>query len=260
MLSELGLPVLEITVSSEASTFPAEVTAGLQLLTVHNQTDGFIISSITQLPEGVTNDDYLAALGADTLPEWVADAVIAGGLDQDPGASSSVVIDLTPGTWVIGLESADVAIANPIGELVVSGEADPAAADAIPVAVTAGLGAYTFDLPDTVAAGPQIWRVENTHAAVHHLALFEADRLYASDEILGGLEALFMGTPIADGFDLSAAGVPIATSALSEGVSIWVELDLQPGYYVALCFLPDAGGEAPHAFMGMVDSFEVTSS
>lgn len=260
LLSQLGLPVIEITVGSQESILPTEATAGLNLLTVHNDTEGFVVSSISQLPEGVTSDDYLAALVSGELPDWVFDAVIVGGLDQDPGTTSSIVIDLAPGTWTIGLQSEDVPVVNPIGELVVTGEADPNAGDAISADVTAGLGAYVFDLPDTVSAGPQIWRVDNTHAAVHHLVLFEADRLYSEEEIIGGLEALFMGTPVADGFDLSAAGVPFATSALSEGESIWIEVDLQPGYYVALCFLPDAGGGPPHAFMGMVDSFEVTAS
>lgn len=260
LLDALGLPTLEITISSEASTIPTETVAGLQLLTVHNDTDGFAVSTITLLPAGVTDEDYLAAIMADTLPEWVADATIAGGIDQDPQTTASIAVFLTPGTWTVGLQSENVDVANPIGELVVTGEADPAAAESIPVSVTAGLGAYTFDLPDTVSSGPQIWQVENMHAAIHHLVLFEADRLYSADEIVGGLESLFMGTPVADGFDLSTAGVPIATSALSEGSSIWIEVDLQPGYYVALCFLPDVGGDAPHAFMGMVDSFEVNES
>lgn len=257
LLDALGLPQLEITIGSESSTIPAETVAGPQLLTVHNTTEGVVVSTITLLPEGVTTDEYLAAVNREDIPEWVLDATIAGGFDQDPGRTSSAIIDLAPGTWTIALVSQDVEVANPIGTLTVTGEQDPAAAGAIPADVTIGLGAYVFDIPDNVPVGPQIWRIDNTHATLHHIIVLEADRIYSGDEIIATLEGTFSGSPIAGNFDVMTAPAPVATSAISEGVSIWIEVDLEPGYYVAFCFLPDPGGEAPHAFMGMVDSFEV---
>jgi hypothetical protein len=258
LLSGLGLPELEIIASSKESVIPAETVAGPQLLSVRNETEGVVVSSITLLPEGVTTDEYLAAVNREDIPEWVLDATIAGGFDQDPGRTSSAVIDLAPGTWTIALVSEDVEIANPVGTLTVTGEQDPTAAGAIPAEVTIGLGAYVFDIPDTVTAGPQIWRIDNTHATLHHIIVLEVDRIYTGDEIMATIEGTFTGSPVSDNFDLMTAPAPVATSAISEGVSIWIEVDLAPGYYVAMCFLPDPGGEAPHAFMGMVDSFEVT--
>jgi hypothetical protein len=260
LLSGLGLPSLEIVASSEASVLPTETTAGPQLLTVHNETEGVVVSSITLLPKGITTDEYLEAVNRVDLPEWVLDATIAGGFDQDPGRTSSAVIDLSPGTWTIALVGQGVEIANPVGTLTVTGETDPAAADAIPADATIGLGAYVFDIPETLPAGPQIWRVENTHASLHHIIVLEVDRIYSPDEIIATLGGTFSGSPIAGNFDVMTAPAPVATSAISEGVSIWIEVDLAPGYYVAFCVLPDPGSPAPHAFMGMVDSFEVVES
>jgi hypothetical protein len=257
LLTALGLPNLEIIVSSEESILPTETVAGPQLLTVRNESEGVVVSSITLLPEGITTEEYLAAVNRLDIPEWVLDATIAGGFDQDPGRTSSAIIDLTPGTWTIALVSQDVEIANPAGTLTVTGQVDPAAADAVPADVTIGLGEYVFDIPDILPAGPQIWRIENTHHSLHHVIVLEVDRLYSPDEIVATLGGTFSGTPIPGNFDVMTAPAPVATSAISEGVSVWIETDLTPGYYVAFCVLPDPGAEAPHAFMGMVDSFEV---
>jgi hypothetical protein len=38
---------------------------------------------------------------------------------------------------------------------------------------------------------------------------------------------------------------------------MWLALDLQPGTYVALCFIPDEAPGAPHALLGMIQVFTV---
>ncbi|CAA9574551.1 MAG: hypothetical protein AVDCRST_MAG33-2895 [uncultured Thermomicrobiales bacterium] len=44
---------------------------------------------------------------------------------------------------------------------------------------------------------------------------------------------------------------------LSTGQTNWVAIDLEPGYYVALCFITDPESGAPHAMLGMIELFEV---
>ncbi|MCA9859291.1 MAG: hypothetical protein KC438_06185 [Thermomicrobiales bacterium] len=179
-------------------------------------------------------------------------------LDQDPGTTASAIIDLAPGTWSVVLTSDGAEVAEPVLQLTAAGEVPDGATDSIPTDLVVNLGEYVFDFPDNLPAGPQIWQLTNSHTVPHHLILFGADRLYTADEITGGLAALFMGTPPAEDGFVPAAFV-LGTSLISGGVSTWIEADLEPGYYVAICFLPDPGGEDPHAFMGMVDSFEVTA-
>ena len=45
---------------------------------------------------------------------------------------------------------------------------------------------------------------------------------------------------------------------LSTGATGWTVANLQPGYYIFLCFAPDIESGAPHAYMGMYDVVEVT--
>jgi hypothetical protein len=68
-----------------------------------------------------------------------------------------------------------------------------------------------------------------------------------------------MGTPVAemtiDPSKFEDAGeIPF----LSQGEISWQEVNLQPGTYVALCFVSDKGSEVPHAAMGMYDIFTVS--
>jgi hypothetical protein len=53
---------------------------------------------------------------------------------------------------------------------------------------------------------------------------------------------------------LVAAG---GLSFLSAGRTAWALVDLPPGTYVALCYVPDREVGAPHALMGMIDVFSV---
>ena len=44
---------------------------------------------------------------------------------------------------------------------------------------------------------------------------------------------------------------------MSPGNTVWAVLDLEPGDYIAICFVPDAESGAPHAMLGMIAPFTV---
>jgi hypothetical protein len=44
--------------------------------------------------------------------------------------------------------------------------------------------------------------------------------------------------------------------ALASGLAGWLVLDLEPGEYVAVCFVPTAEG-VPHLMLGMIQGFTV---
>lgn len=263
LLAGLGLPVLEVTVTPDGVELPTEVAAGPILLVGHNGTEGTIFIDALQFPEGVTIDDFLAFIESEdeggVFPEWTADTVLAGGVEIWPGESGSVGIVLAPGEYSITVES-ETELASYEATFTVTGELAEDAVESVPVDLAIELGAYTFDFPDTVAAGPQIISATNTHEGIlHHAIVVQTDRLYTHDEVIEGVIALFMGTPTPEGgFSLFATEPGFETPVISAGQTVWVEADLQPGFYVAICFVPDPGAEDPHLLHGMVDTFEVT--
>ena len=44
---------------------------------------------------------------------------------------------------------------------------------------------------------------------------------------------------------------------ISEGERAWVQVDLEPGNYFAICFLPDAASGTSHVDLGMIQEFAV---
>jgi hypothetical protein len=261
LLAGFGLPTLEVTVTADGIDAPTEIAAGPVLLVATNDTEGFSTVDLVQFPEGVTVDDYTALSDNDDglLPEWTADAVVAGYAEVPPMATGSIVLNLAPGEWTI-VADAEPDIAAPTAPLTVTGEA-PAE---VPIAADLDLemGEYAFNFPDTVAAGPQIWHVTNVHTVPHHAIVFPVDRLYTADEVHDGFMAGFSGTPVADGFSIetSIVGPPVSVPVITGGQEIWIEADLAPGFYVAVCFVADPGADVPHFMQGMIDSFEVTDN
>jgi hypothetical protein len=55
------------------------------------------------------------------------------------------------------------------------------------------------------------------------------------------------------------AGVPIGgVTPMSVGETNWVSVDLEPGSYGLICFIPDQRGDGkPHFMHGMTKEFEV---
>ena len=255
ILAGLGLPTLEVMVSASGLELPAEVSAGLVLVVAHNQTEAFANLDVAQLPADVSVDDFLAV--GDVIPEWAAGVVLAGGLELPPMTSASAVLSLTAGDYTV-IATTDPALASPSASLTVTGEADPNAAGTIPATAAIDLGAYVFDIPASIESGPQIWQITNSHNVLHHAVIFQTDALHTSDEVLEGLMANMMETPVAEGFSLETATPVFGTPILSGGQTVWIEADLAPGYYAAICFLPDPGSETPHAAQGMIATFEVT--
>lgn len=262
LLEGLGLETINVSVTDEGLEAPLEAPAGPVLLIAHNRTEGFAFVDIVRLPEELTVDDYLeAASGEGAMPEWASEVVIAGGAGIAPGSSSHVGLILEPGVYTIAAGS-ETSIPVSSATLTVVGDLPDGAADSVPADVSVDMGHYTFDFSDTLAPGRQIWRVTNSHEGVlHHLIVVQTDRLYSVEEVQQGITGDFSGTPVPEGFSLfnlpseNAAESPV----ISFGQTVWIEANLEPGFYVALCFLPDPGQDMPHLFAGMIDTFEVVA-
>lgn len=263
LLAGLGLPELTYTVTDDGIEMAAEIAAGPVLITGTNTSSGFLTVDFVQLPAEGSVEEFIAVGTAEDLPipAWASDLVMTAGFALEPGATGSVVALLAPGEYT-AIASGDVTVANPTATLTVTGELAEDAAASVPSDLAVTLGEYVFDLPETVAAGPQVWQVTNQHEGVlHHIVVWQVDRAYTPDEVISGLMATFGGTPVADGFSFgSIVGDALGSPVLSYGQTVWLDVNLAPGNYVAVCFLPDPGGAEPHIFHGMVDAFEVPAA
>jgi hypothetical protein len=100
--------------------------------------------------------------------------------------------------------------------------------------------------------------VTNTGSMPHFLALSMSDGSLTPENVEATF-GTFIGTPAPAG----ATPVPFGSlqqvldsDVLSSGQSMWIEVDLQAGQYLAACYLSGPGDLQMHAAMGMFKIFE----
>jgi hypothetical protein len=265
LLAGLGYPELVITTDGVDFTVPAEVEAGRYRLVLENTGPLSSELLLSQVPAGMTDAEVQAALEeaeqAEVPPPLVYELVINGGTQAEPGATGEVVLDLAAGDWVFNLagfgEEDDEGI-NLFKVVTVTGE--PPAVEDPAAAVEVSLIDFDFEIADTVPAGPQIWKVTGAGEQPHHMVVASIPDGSTEQQVIDLINAFF-GMPATP----EAGATPIAfedfsevafSGILSNGQTNWLEFDLAPGTYTAICFIPDPEG-TPHVMLGMVEVFTV---
>jgi hypothetical protein len=276
-LAQLGLPEVRVTATADGLQVPGDVTAGTVLFVLDNQSEGFAGISLIQLPEGTTMNEAMAVLGPPPAPEGDASPAAgdeaspaageedsgpppplfyemtwAGGVFAPPGASGEFVVTLTPGEWVLASDP-ESGIAPVMLE--VAGEATEATDVAADAEIT--VENFKFTIPDNLVAGDQIWSVTNTGDQPHEMFVTKTPRRLTVEELQILLEL--------PEDELPPEGVPNpaefqdvgGVAPISKDQTVSVELNLEPGAYVAVCFMPDKETGMPHAMKGMAVVFEI---
>ncbi len=268
----LGLQDLRVSTSDGVtSDLPVELASGRYHVLLENRSELDVDLEVIQLPEGVTPDDYVALIeeSESTLPfvppDFFDEIVFNGGLTSQAGGTGAVVLDLAPGAWTINFRAFDPAtgaFTNTPHGLTVTGEMP--AVEEIDGAVDVSLVDMAFELPDAIVAGPQMWRVANDGEQVHHIVLEGVPDGTTEQQVLD-LFASFFGslapsdagaTPVDPVLGFDQLQSVFSTPLISAGHMNWYEVDLDPGTYLMMCFLPDPAG-TPHFMLGMIEGFTV---
>jgi uncharacterized cupredoxin-like copper-binding protein len=111
---------------------------------------------------------------------------------------------------------------------------------------------YTFAMPDTIAAGPVTFRIENRGHEAHHLTLVRLDQGHSLADLLAAFKA--GGPP-----PMWAVFVGGPNAVDPGGTSLSTTVNLQPGNYAAICIIPSSDG-VPHLMKGMSKAITVKGS
>lgn len=116
-------------------------------------------------------------------------------------------------------------------------------------AVTIVTAEYGFTLPASVAAGPTVLRLSNHGKTVHHVTLIRLENGKRVADLVAVLSK--PGPP-------PTWAVPVGgPNAVGPGGTASAVVDLHPGRYALLCFVPDPDGK-PHFMKGMARELLVT--
>ena len=245
-----ALPVITVSASDFKFEAPAEVPAGYVTFRLVNRGPSIHHIQLVKLEDGKTADDFIGALKAGgPPPRW---ATMAGGPNPpEVRDTTSATLSLEPGSYamVCFVPSADGVphlMKGMVRPLKVTsaetGAAEPAAQSVMK------LVDYDFELSGPLPAGRSTIRIENVGAQPHEVAIV---RLKPGKEPMDFAEWGERQVGAAPG--TLAGGV----SAIMPGASAFVNVDLKPGEYGLICFIPDAKDGKGHYHHGMAKKIAV---
>jgi hypothetical protein len=274
--AELGLayPELQMVATDHAFEIVGQATAGLTLITLINNGAEPHHAQLMLLNEGQTFETVQAALGQSPDAIFGLGQFVGGPSSADPGGQAQVILDLAAGQYLalcfVAGDDGVPHLAKGMVQVFEVGAATGEVAEAPQAAVTVTMRDMSFDLPAQVEAGPQVWEIVNEGPQPHEIALLKLAPGLTPEAAL----AIFAGPPASpeaehdmathepgEGTAPAVAGPPFTSAGGMQGMATglrgWAVLDLEPGTYLAVCFIPDPATGQPHLALGMVGSFTV---
>lgn len=269
-----GYPTVTVTLTEDAILAPEEIAAGPTVLIVENEETGPGHAFVVRIPEDVSDQELAGALSTSTpivaeTPDWFWTAAFLGNADRATTEQPSVaLVGMEPGRYVVGdpyrptTEFAQFTVSGPdLGETALP-DAD----------LEIELFEMNFSLPDELEGGPQLWQVENSGAMLHEMALMPvpvgATPEQVQEAVAAELAVEFGGDPVEARATIDALGgewvgwttdLVAGVGVLSPQEATLAQVNLEPGTYGAVCYIPEPNSGMPHLMLGMTKVFEVTA-
>lgn len=249
-----GANVVTITATEYAFDAPAEIPSGLTTFRLVGEGKELHHASIVKLEDGKTFDDFKEAIQKQgPPPSWMV--AMGGPNPPRPGGVVEETQMLEPGNYVIVcfVPSADGTPHLAKGMMrpltVTPTTASNASAAPMPVPdITIRMVDYAFESSKPLTTGKHVIRIENGATQEHELVLVRLAPGKTVEALAAWLEKQEGPPP----------GEPLGGIAgVHSGGYGFITVDLTPGSYAFLCFIPDAKDGKPHVAHGMMKQFTV---
>lgn len=247
------VPQVTITAKDFSFAMPDTLQTRLVDITLTNQGTQPHNAQLERLNDGVTQAQVLAAFkkGPEALLPLLSS--YGGAHIVDPGQSQEVILNIAQGQYIMlcfasGPDNIPHFIKGMYKFFTVNGPSNANQVSQPQVNGQVMLRDFSIVLPASIPAGPMMLQVTNQGSQPHEMGLL---KLSAGKDVPDVLA--FLGKPAGPPPFTDAGGM----GALAPGLSAWVKLNLVPGKYVALCFVPDPTTGKPHFALGMITTFTV---
>jgi hypothetical protein len=247
-----GANVVTVTAKDYSFEAPTEIPAGPTTFKLVNRGPSLHHIQLVKLDEGKTADDFVAALKAGgPPPRW---ASMAGGPNPpEPGSTTTTTVLLEPGNYAMicfiptpeGIPHVMKGMAHPLR--VTPSDRATAAEPAADLVVK--LVDFDFQLSEPLKSGRHTLRVENGGAQPHELAIVQLkpgkspmDFAEWGERQIGPAPGTLFG----------------GVSGIMPGTHAFVAVDLPPGDYALICFVPEMKDGKPHFAHGMAKQVTVS--
>lgn len=246
-------PEVTITAKEYAFEVPASIGGGVVTVKLSNTGQEPHMAQLIRLNDGVTFDQLQAALQAGDPGAALSLVSVAGGIyTTPPGATQAATLDLKAGDYAVmdfGAGEDQVpymvkGMLQPFKVTAGSSSAEPAS----DVAVT--LKEYSFEMPTELKAGSHTFKVSNQGTQPHEILLLKLAEGKTMADVQAALSNPESGGPPPG--DMVGGAL-----AIGPGLRSWTTLELTPGNYMAICFIPDSGDGKSHLEHGMMMPIKV---
>lgn len=246
-----GFPELLVTTADLHFLAPDTVAAGLTRVRMKNTSTEEHHVQLIRIEEGHTFDEFRSAVMEGRFAEpWM---IMVGGPNAPPaGGSSETIVELEPGLYgmicfVPGADGVAHVMKGMVRSLaVVPNNGAPAAEPAVDG--TLALDEYSFAATPALPAGRSTIRVENAGAQPHEVFMARLGEGKTLDDALAWMANMSQPAPI------EFVG---GTTVIAPGRVNYLVLDLPPGEYILVCFVPDVNDGRGHLRHGMVEQVSV---
>jgi hypothetical protein len=251
------LPEIKIFATDYNYAAPKSTSAGWTRVILKNSGSEQHLVQFLRLNDGVTMEQFEEALKQGEGPAFELVKFMGGVGAVAPSGSAQVVLNLPEGEYVIfcPIPSASDHAPHFVKGMISSLSVQPAGeiTGSEPTAdLEVKLADYAFEMPDTLLAGPTKIKVSNQGPEPHEFNILKLEEGKTAEDVLQYLSAPEGPPPF-----MQVGGM----NGLDQGSSGYVEADLQPGAYAAICFIPSPKAEGhPHFALGMIKQFEVTAA
>jgi hypothetical protein len=253
--SQRSIPTIMIRAMDFSYKQPLTIPAGLVDITFVNNGNEPHQAQIARMNNGVTFTQFQDALKQHDPGAALGLATLFGGPNSImPGKSQEVILNLPQGQYasicfVAGRDNVPHYMKGMIQSFVVT---NPSNGIQVPPQANGEvqLRDFSYVLPSTLLPGPMTLKVTNNGQQPHEMTLIKLAPGKSIQDVIAFLSASIPAGP--PPFE-EAGGM----AGISPGSSAWLKLNLEPGNYAALCFIPDPKTGKPHVMLGMIASFSV---
>ena len=244
------IPRVTVTITEDSFTAPDTIAAGYVNIQLVNEAADMHSAHLIKLDEGYSSRQLIEAyadsmLSGGARPEWMTHR---GGVISETGTSDiTIFLDAGNYTWVcvMGTDSVPHFKGHESSAVIVVGEVDSAIKMPDPDVVI-NMTDKNHEIDSKVEPGMQSVQVVNSGTKYHLVAISKLDQDATADDVVSWFTS-YNGPPPATGI--------VATSAIGPGLTAHLNIDFEPGTYVAYC-MANAEGNF-HLMDGAITTFTV---
>jgi hypothetical protein len=217
-----------ITYGPDGASIPDGMPAGLVSLKVENKDKEWHAAIIRRLHDNITLDEFSSSFSEEPFSTMPMTQLL-GGPDLAGGDSSLGFYSFQPGVYVLVDNWVEPWAFK---SFEVSGEG----IDVIPPnpGLSVIMSEYNFDMPGEIPAGRLLWKFTNSGEFPHNLGIVSFEEGQTLDDLIAWLQNEEGPPPWID---------VAFWNVMSPGVTSWGEIELEPGNYMVLDFMPDFASE-----------------